>query len=156
APPPVQIVKAQIGPDPADFGTVPAGLGSDLDITIENTGNAAYSLGQALIRGEHWSDFRIIDDRCSNRSLPAGTCAIRVSFVPVETGLHESALVISGASGQLGVRLRGNAAPPPKPVADLSPGKVDLTRKDVDQPISLRNSGDGNLIVNVVRLEGKE
>jgi hypothetical protein len=46
-------------------------------------------------------------------------------------------------------------APPPKPIADLQPARIDLTKAEPRHTIDLRNAGDGALNVTGVTTGGK-
>jgi Cep192 domain 4 len=152
--PPRPVIAASLRPNPLEFPSVNVGALSVREVTISNTGNAPFPAGQAEIQGDHWNDFRIVNDPCSTRAITS-TCAIRVAFIPSEAGQHRATLVLSGGGAVSSAWLDGTATPPPRPIAELQPARVDLTRKDPEHPIELRNVGDGLLDVNTTFLAGK-
>jgi hypothetical protein len=138
-------------------GGVRVGSGADRDVTIVNTGNAPAPLGQAQIAGDHWNDFHIVDDKCSNRSLAERECRIRISFIPTEAGTHQAVVVVpyNGGRARETAWIGGSASPPPVPVAAVQPARVELTRRDFEHSVELRNIGDGRLTVTDIAVGGK-
>ena len=148
------MIGASLTPNPVQFPAVTVGALSVRDVTITNTGDAPFPAGQATIQGDHWNDFRIVNDPCSTRAITS-PCAIRVAFLPSEAGQHRAQLLLPGGGTQYAVWLDGTATPPPIPIADLQPARIDLTQTDPEHPIELRNIGDGTLTVIGISLGGR-
>jgi len=154
--PPV-VIAGSLTPDPIQFPVVQVGAGADQVAKIANTGNAPFHIVQTQIGGEHAGDFHVTDDSCTGRGLAPGACFIQVTFRPAEAGHHRAILTVTATDGigPLSVALDGTATPPPVPVADLQPVRVDLTRQDFEHSIELRNLGDGNLVTRNISLGGR-
>jgi hypothetical protein len=149
------VIGASLAPNPVQFPPVSIGALSVRDVVVTNTGGAPFPAGQATIQGDHWNDFRIVNDPCSTRAI-ASPCTIRVVFIPSEAGQHRAQLLMSGGSGtRYSVWLDGMATPPPIPIADLQPARIDLTQMDPEHPIELRNVGNGTLTVTGISLGGR-
>ena len=151
-PPPV--IGGSLTPNPVQFAPVTVGSLSVHDVIITNTGDAPFPAGQAEIHGDHWNDFRILTDPCSTRAITS-PCAIRLVFLPSEAGQHRAQLLLPSGAKQYSVWLDGMATPPPMPIADLQPQRIDLTQMEPAHPIELRNIGTGNLMVNGISLGGR-
>jgi hypothetical protein len=162
APPPTQeppehrlpVIGASLTPNPVQFPPVTMGALSVRDVMITSTGDAPFPAGQATIQGDHWNDFRIVNDPCSTRQVTS-PCTIRVVFLPSEAGQHRAELLLPGGGNQYSVLLDGTATPPPIPIADLQPASIELTQMDFAHPIELRNIGNGNLTVSNISLGGR-
>jgi hypothetical protein len=148
------VIGAALRPNPVQFSPVTVGALTVRDVTITNTGDAPFPAGQATIQGDHWNDFRIVTDPCSTRAV-ASSCTIRVVFLPSEPGQHRAQLLLPGGGTQYAVWLDGTAVPPPLPIADLQPARIDLTQMDPEHPIELRNIGNGSLTVTGISLGGR-
>jgi hypothetical protein len=156
-PPPIErTVIDTIAPAVVQFGAVAVGSGTEQSVIVTSTGNTPVALGQARITGDHWSEFRIVSDTCSNRAVPAH-CTLQIAFIPTETGQHNSTVTLSDNTtrGRLTAWLVGTALPPPVPVADLQPVRIALTRLDFEHSLELRNTGSGALKTGKVELGGR-
>jgi hypothetical protein len=153
-PPPPPVIGATLTPNPVQFPPVTVGSLSVHDVIITNTGDAAFPAGQAEIHGDHWNDFRILTDPCSTHAITS-PCAIRLVFLPSEAGQHRAQLLLPFGAKQYSVGLDGMATPPPMPIADLQPQRIDLTQMEPAHPIELRNIGNGSLTVNSISLGGR-
>jgi hypothetical protein len=148
------VLGASLTPNPVQFPPVTVGAPSLRDVIITNTGDVPFPAGQATIQGDHWNDFRFYSDPCSTRAITS-SCTIRVAFLPSEAGQHRAELLLPGGGNQYSVWLDGTATPPPIPVADLQPARIDLTQMDPEHPIELRNVGNGSLAVIGISLGGR-
>ncbi len=153
-PPPPPVIGASLTPNPVQFPSITVGSLNIQNVTITNTGDAPFPAGQATIEGDHWNDFRIVTDPCSTRAVTS-PCTIRVVFLPSEAGPHRARLLLPGGDKQYAVWLDGTATPPPIPIADLQPARIDLTQMDPEHPIELRNIGNGTLTVTAISLGGR-
>ncbi len=88
----------KISPSPAskDFGLINVGSQSGAQIfQISNTGDADLALGTITLSGTDISDFKIIKDLCSAKTLiPAASCTVKTAFSPLSAGLKSADLSI--------------------------------------------------------------
>jgi hypothetical protein len=62
-------------------------------VTLTNPSSGTLTFGQATVRGTNRSDFQILADTCSNRTLePGGSCQASVTFRPSAGGTRSAAL----------------------------------------------------------------
>ncbi|RJQ14131.1 MAG: choice-of-anchor D domain-containing protein [Nitrospiraceae bacterium] len=74
------------------FGNISAGSLSSQTVTVANSGNADFNIGQIAGANPVATPFEISNDNCSNKVLvPAATCTFKVTFAP-------SALIMSADS----------------------------------------------------------
>ena len=93
--PRLPVIGASLTPNPVQFPPVTVGALSVRDVMITNTGDAPFPAGQATIQGDHWNDFRIVNDPCSTHAITS-PCTIRVVFLPSEAGQHRAQLLLPG------------------------------------------------------------
>lgn len=96
-------------PNPAQFGSVSVGSTPELTITVKNT-SLLPALPSVAIQGGRAFSLVPGADKCSGQIvLPTLTCTVGATFAPVETGIDNGNLVISGDFPTVSVSLSGTA-----------------------------------------------
>jgi Tol biopolymer transport system component len=91
------LLVGAVSPGSADFGVVVVGGRSEVPATfsVSNLGPGGLPVTVALA-GEGRGDFRLVDDRCSGRTLQRGeTCTVGVVFGPSTAGPRTASLVVT-------------------------------------------------------------
>ena len=134
------------------FGEVALGTFEYVFLTVSNNTGDEVELSAAFSGPPHFS--------VSNPALPVTIGAddgvtLTVQFLPTEAGDFEASLDLSTPSDALAVELTGLAR---APVAEVTPAEavVELTagsdRATGTTPITLRNTGEGELVVADIRV----
>ena len=125
APPPAP--AAQVGPNPADFGSQTAGTTSaPLTVTVTNTGTAPLVFGanSATLSGTTAADYALTADTCSSSSVaPGATCTVTLTFSPSTTGARPATLSFAdnAADTPQSAALAGTGTSTPTPGPSPSP-----------------------------------
>ncbi|MGC5166498.1 phosphodiester glycosidase family protein [Luteimicrobium sp. DT211] len=96
----VTVVPSTSGPgfsaETPVFTDQPVGTpGQVRTVTVTNTGTAALRVRSVRVSQRGGSDFRVVRDACSNRSVaPGATCAVEVRFAPVHPGATSTASLV--------------------------------------------------------------
>jgi hypothetical protein len=128
-------------------------------VTVTNNGNAPLVIGTTPVAG---TDFAVnaASSTCAGTSVAAGgTCTVDVRFNPAAAGAKTGTLTINdnAAGNPHTVALSGNAtaaAPPPAPVAAVTPASRTYTGQAVGttsaaQTATITNSGNAALTLSV-------
>ncbi|HEX6390385.1 MAG TPA: VCBS repeat-containing protein [Solirubrobacteraceae bacterium] len=112
----LRLNRAVAGVDGVDFGgQVTGGPGPVEPVVFRNGGGAAWATGNAALGGADAADFAIVQDDCSNRTIPAqGSCTVQVRFTPGAVGARVAALTLPGnaANGSAVAALAGRGIDP--------------------------------------------
>ena len=100
-----------VSPSTLDFGSVFIGEAKELSLVVSNDGLNDLNIGRISIAGTNASEFRIVRDDCSDRTIPPGESRqVRVEFHPESPGAKEAVLRIPSDDPEtplLEVELRG-------------------------------------------------
>jgi hypothetical protein len=142
-----------------------------IPLTLSNQGSDPRLIQRVGLDGPHPSDFSILSDGCSDRTLvPLGSCTVVLSFMPTATGQRQAELQYTDATGGtvFGIPALGTGL---GPVAQLSTASLvfDGIKYDsggrpigggipvsgqVQQAITFTNTGQSPLEVNEVEVTG--
>jgi len=132
-------------------------------VTATSGGTAPLRLGGVRVEGPGQAEFRIVDNRCENQTLSAGTaCTVEVAFVPSGSpGTRSATLVIPNnttASPRM-VSLYGARAKPLEPGININPPGVNFGnqaggRTKVGQTFTLASTGQAPLQISSVGIGG--
>jgi len=137
-------------------------------VKVENTGTAPMTLGAFSIEGGDLREFQAVSDKdpCARTTLePRQSCVIEVRFAPLTESGRAATLVVGDANGTVHrVLLRGIGRaiqPPPAGRLQVVPARLNFDRLTVreeskSQPISIRNVGDGPVVIGRLALAGRD
>jgi hypothetical protein len=132
-------------------------------VTVTSGGTAPLRLGGIRLQGPGQAEFRIVDNRCENQTLSAGTaCTVEVAFVPSGSpGTRSATLVIpnSTTANLRTVPLYGARAKPLEPQIRIDPplgnfGNQAAGRARVGQTFTLASTGQAPLQIGSVGIGG--
>ncbi|MGE0103750.1 MAG: choice-of-anchor D domain-containing protein [Blastocatellales bacterium] len=168
---------AAIEPAGLNFGRVNVGEISDRAFSIANRGDGDLEIGRIEITGQTPGRFAIIENGCAGARLrPGGNCRVAVRFAPREAGIYGASLIVTDNSdrGPSRVPIEGAGTapdtarlpdperrPPARPRLDAKPDSIDFGEqrlRTISRPerIRVRNSGDGLLRIDSVRIIGDD
>ena len=154
--------ELKLGRSRLDFAAVRQTESQDLRVDISNTGEAPLSFTGVRLSGTHAADFSLAADTCQGRQTePAATCRLIVRFAPSGNGPRDARLLVTSNApeGTVSLVLRGSGLPAPVPQLSFSPGFHDFGPRAVGQrsdvvTLTLRNTGEGRLVIAAIRLAG--
>ncbi len=138
-----QSTTASVSPASLAFGSQAVGTTSAAQsVTLVNSGQSPLQLTQLAVTG----DFSETDD-CANASIPPGdSCAIQVTFSPIQAGSRTGQLTIEGnfPAGPMTLALNGMGAS--QGVVSLLPARIDFNSVEVGTTsdslqVTVENSG---------------
>lgn len=110
--------------------------------SFRNTSGAPLPLGTASVAGAD-ADYRIKDDGCSGRVLPAGgSCAITVAYRPTKGGPRLATLVLPTPTDRLQVHLASSAPLGRSSLTTTGDEYIDQRGKTTFSPIVVYSQGD--------------
>ena len=146
------------GPTSVNFGTVKVeSVSGPKAIKIKNIGKSDLTITEVVISGTNAAEFSQTNN-CSTITK-GGSCTITVVFSPSLTvGPKTAVLTVSSndpKKAKLTVKLSGIAPPPvisiPK---SLGFGKIKTGSASATKPLTIKNTGVGDLAVNAVSFSG--
>ncbi len=132
-------------------------------VTVTSGGTAPLRLGGVRVEGSGQAEFRIVNNRCENQTLSAGTaCTVDVAFVPSGSpGTRSATLVIANntSASPRTVSLYGARAKPLEPGININPPGVNFGnqaagRGKVGQTFTLASTGQAPLQISSVGIGG--
>jgi len=165
----VNICNAEIVPPDIDFGTVTSGSGVQPEITILNTSNDIWQIGDIGNTSQVSDPFRIFASSCANTILqPGSQCSFMVLFSPVSEGVYSDSFNVEFANSMLSyeVSLTGVGGPaidePDIQVSfsSVNFGLVDVLDSNIAAPYSfpqiIENRGNLDLVISSIGISGKD
>jgi hypothetical protein len=142
-----------------DFGNVPLGKYSSINITVSNTGTVTLNLTGISFTDTSSPDYSQTDN-CTNSIPPSGSCIITVTFTPSSIGAKLATLRIESddpINPIIDISLRGTGAL--GPTISVNPGfldfgKVAVTSSSAPQSITISNTGSFDLSIQGITLAG--
>jgi hypothetical protein len=132
------IARAELSPDPVDFGTHPVGVASPTrTATLRSTGSGEVVVRSLEVSGAQAADFTVVTDECTGRRLPAGaSCDVVLRFRPGDAGIRQALLAVthSAPGSPSRVTLRGTGARPPDPEPSPTPTPTPTTPEQPGAP----------------------
>lgn len=142
-------------PTTLDFEQVDVGAERTLSATLTNTGNADLSIISTQLLGDDPSSFTIVSGGGSGILEPGRSRVLDIAFRPQEGGGKSALLAINSNAGQQDIALQGvggtaqvNIEPDPVAFGPTVVGSTTLSQ------LSIQNTGDVNIVVNSITLEG--
>jgi HYDIN/CFA65/VesB-like, Ig-like domain/Abnormal spindle-like microcephaly-assoc'd, ASPM-SPD-2-Hydin/Cep192 domain 4 len=136
------------------FGNVAVGSAGTQSVTVTNTGTAAVNIAAATITG---AGFTIVGGNPSP-SVPVGqSMTVQMQFTPAAGGAASGALTVTSdaSNSPLAISLSGTGM---QPALTISPASLNFSNVTVGQTssqnVTLTNSGNTNLTVNLATLSG--
>jgi cytochrome c553 len=128
-----------------------------LNVTVGNTGTAAFNISQVNVTGTTPSDFTLGGTCTVNKTISSGApCAMTVTFAPTAAGARAARVSVTTDSNTvLGFDVSGNANAIAVASAQLTPTTLDFSNVTVGavsavQRITLKNTGNQALTVNTL------
>ncbi len=144
--------------DSVNYGSIDVGVGKEVDITIENTGNATLTISSIEV-----SDESIFSASLSSMTIAPGTPAtLTTRFLPGEAKSYSGTITIRSNAGNLPaavVSLSGvGTAVSVGPILSLSTREVDFgsvyVNGEASQSVSISNTGDEPLVITSIGKPG--
>jgi hypothetical protein len=136
------------------FGNVAVGSMGTQSVTVTNTGTAAVNISTATITG---SGFSVVGGNPS-ASVPVGqSMTVQMQFAPTAGGVASGTLTVTSdaSNSPLAISLSGTGM---GPALTISPASFNFSNVTVGQTssqnVTLTNSGNANLTVNLATLSG--
>jgi cytochrome c553 len=128
-----------------------------LNVTVGNTGTAAFNISQVNVTGITPSDFTLGGNCTVNKTISSGApCAMTVTFAPTAAGARAARVSVTTDSNTvLGFDVSGNANAIAVAAAQLTPTTLDFSNVTVGsvsavQRMTLKNTGNQALTVNTL------
>ena len=174
-PPTTGSVLVTIEPNAHDFGSITLNTSApEKTVTLSNEGDSSVQIGQVFDNAT-MTEFKLTQDACSNSELGVSAsdsvCQFAVAFEPKAVGTQTLKLSIpytdeSGQSSALELPLIGVGVEVPTSATIGEPPKIEAAIMSHDfgeieiglsdkQTIRLFNSGEGDLNIGEVKLEGE-
>lgn len=102
------IGSVTLTPSPMNFSNTAVGSGTNLVLTVRNTGTVTVDVSSATLGGSNPTEFVLGANTCTAPLAPGSTCTRVVTFTPISVGAKSATLSIAGAS----VSLTGTATNP--------------------------------------------
>ncbi len=144
-------------PNPFDFGNQTVNQASATKVmTITNTGAGNLILSAAAITGANASDFVLTTPITTAITLPQnGTQNLSFTFTPGAAGARTASLNVTDNAGNHSITISGNGATPTISVpSTLSFGNQAVSTASSAQPITISNTGLGNLVIRSIQIGG--
>lgn len=158
-------VGPELSPSPATLGFgdhLVADPASPPEVlTITNGGDGPLTVSDTEIIGPGFQSFAVASNTCSGVA-PAATCAIGVTFDPVNAGAKSATLSITSNAGPAptDIPLTGTGL---SPAFDVDPATVDFGSREVDaigasapETVTVTNDGSASLAIDTLLLEGAD
>ena len=151
------IPSLDVFPVSYDFGNVEL-LSNSLPRTfaITNQGTADLVLGILLLTEQNSSEFKIINNTCSEKTLiPQSACTVDLIFSPASAGLKNAVLSIPSNdpnNGTKTVSVTGTGVSPP-PLNVVSPNGSEVWQADTIQTIQWKYTGNTGTYVKIELLK---
>jgi cytochrome c553 len=130
---------------------------SVLNVTVGNTGTAAFNISQVSVTGTTPGDFTLGGTCTVNKTISSGApCAMTVTFAPTAAGARAARVnVTTDSNTVLGFDVSGNANAIAVASAQLTPTTLDFSNVTVGsasavQRLTLKNTGNQALTVNTL------
>jgi hypothetical protein len=151
---------AQLNPTSLAFGNQKVGVPSAVqNVAVNNLGGTPLAITSLGLAGTNPTDFQVITDTCSGRSVaPGGSCAVGVRFNPTAGGARSAILKVidNAANSPQALTMTGTglaAVLTPTPVTvDFGPVKVDTS--SANRTITLASTGTDDVIIETVEVTG--
>ena len=149
--------------DPAfvDFGIYEVGEEfEEKKVTVKNLSKVNIYITEVSIAGKDKDSFEIIEEKCSEKLLKGKKkCKVKVRFKPTSAGEKTAKLEVMTFDGTYEVDLKGKVLSLVPGDIEVEPSVIDFGTYGVgetsdDEKVRVKNTGNGKLIINEVRVDG--
>jgi hypothetical protein len=139
-----------------DFGSAQVGSAPVVrTVSVGNSGNSPLSISSVTLAG---TAFALVNE-CGGSVEPGGSCSLRVTFVPVESGEFTGTITVitNSVGGPRVVQLIARAQPQPVPIIRVSPaamgfGDRQIGSQSASQRVTVSNVGGAPAAIDSIQL----
>ncbi len=137
------------------FAATSVGASISIQRSIANAGDADLKLNAFSVTGAHAADFRLVNDLCSDMTLPAGeACTYEIEFAPSAQGARNASVSFSSDAldSPHGFSLSGEGTDGALQLSTGSVvfGEIEVGNTSSSQTVVVSNIGDATITLNAL------